>query len=311
VQTDNDNMPDPQLLGLGVDGGGSHCRAWLFAANGCVLGRGESGPANPVGAPEASFAAITQAATSALMNAGLPAAWLSRIPLAAGLAGLHLPHLHQVFASWQHPFARLKVTTDLQIAAYGVHQNQDGAVIILGTGFSAQATVHGQTSGIGGFGFPINCTASGSWFGLEAIKAVLLAKDGLAAATMLTDLVMAKHSIPDGADSHATLAALYQGKGQNWYGQLAPLVFQAIGAGDTVALQIQAAALHYVECVVERLLALGATEVGVVGSIGALLQPLLPEYLPTRYVADAGERGSWFYLTEQSGWPAARGEPHR
>jgi len=291
-------MVDQQLPGLGIDGGGSHCRAWLFAPDGQVLGRGQSGPANPVGAVAASFAAIEAAATQALADAGLPAALLSRLPLAAGLAGLHLPELHQVFADWQHPFARLKVTTDVQIAAYGVHQDQDGAVFILGTGFSAQASVKGKTHGVGGFGFPINCTASGSWFGLEAVKAVLLAQDGLAQATLLSDLLFAHHGIAPGADSNAALASLYLGKGQNSYGQLAPLVFQAIAQQDAVALQLRQQALQFVEQVVLRLLDLGAPDVGFVGSLGALLQPLLPKNLPTRYVADAGERGSWFYLKQ-------------
>lgn len=295
-------MVDQQLPGLGIDGGGSHCRAWLFAPDGSVLGRGQSGPANPVGpvgAVDASFAAIVQAATAALQAAGLPPELLPRLPLAAGLAGLHLPAMHQVFANWQHPFARLKVTTDLQIAAYGVHQDQDGAVFILGTGFSAQATVRGTTHGLGGFGFPINCTASGSWFGLEAVKAVLLANDGLAPRTQLTDLVLSHHGISPAADSNAALASLYLGQGQNTYGQLAPLVFQAMAQGDAVALTLRAEALAFVERAVLRLLELGAPEVGFVGSIGALLQPLLPTQLPTRYVADAGERGSWFYLMQE------------
>lgn len=293
-------MVDQQLPGLGIDGGGSHCRAWLFAPDGRVLGCGQSGPANPVGAVDASFNAIVQAATLALQAAGLPAELLPRLPLAAGLAGLHLPEMHQVFANWQHPFARLKVTTDLQIAAYGVHQDRDGAVFILGTGFSAQASVQGQTHGLGGFGFPINCTASGSWFGLEAVKAVLLAKDGLAEATLLSDLVLSHHGIAAGADSNAALASLYLGQGQNRYGQLAPLVFQAMAQGDAVALALRAQALAFVERVVLRLLELGAPDVGFVGSVGALLQPLLPASLPTRFVADAGERGSWFYLMQEA-----------
>jgi N-acetylglucosamine kinase-like BadF-type ATPase len=76
-------------------------------------------------------------------------------------------------------------------------------------------------------GFPNNCIASGSWFGLEAVNAVLLARDGLAASTMLTNFILATHCIPAGGNSHARLAAMFQLKGRGWYGQLAPLVFQA------------------------------------------------------------------------------------
>lgn len=280
-------------LGLGVDGGGSHCRAWLFDGGGQVLGSGFAGPANPVGGLDVSFQAIVSAARAAVAAAGYPDSLLAKLPLAAGLAGLHLPQFYQAFADWQHPFASLKVTTDLQIAAYGVHQDQDGAVLILGTGFSAQAFVAGQHHEIGGYGFPINCTASGSWFGLEAVKAVLLARDGLAPATVLSDSLLAD-------DDPAALASQYLGQGQAVYARLAPLVLSAAAEGDAVALRIRREAVQFVEAVVRRLIALGAPSVGLVGSIAAQLQPLLPAGLPCRAIADAGERGSWFFLQQEA-----------
>jgi len=279
-------------LGLGVDGGGSHCRAWLFDGTGRVLGSGFAGPANPVGGLEQSFQAIVSAATAAVASAGYPDSLLRKLPLAAGLAGLHLPQFYQAFAQWQHPFASLKLTTDLQIAAYGVHQQQDGAVLILGTGFSAMASVAGVQHEIGGYGFPINCTASGSWFGLEAVKAVLLARDGLAPATVLSSSLLAE------ADA-AQLASQYLGQGPAIYARLAPLVLSAAAEGDVVALRIRREALQFVEQVVRHLQSLGAPIVGLVGSIAAQLQPLLPASLPCHAVADAGERGSWFLLQQE------------
>lgn len=279
-------------LGLGVDGGGSHCRAWLFDGTGVVLGSGFAGPANPVGGLEQSFQAIVSAAKAAVASAGYPQSLLHKLPLAAGLAGLHLPQFYQAFGQWQHPFASLKLTTDLQIAAYGVHQQQDGAVLILGTGFSAMASVAGIQHQVGGYGFPINCTGSGSWFGLEAVKAVLLAQDGLAPPTVLSS------SLLTDADS-AQLASQYLGQGPAVYARLAPLVLSAAAEGDIVALRIRREALQFVEQVILKLQSLGAPTVGLVGSIAAQLQPLLPAGLPCLPVADAGERGSWFLLQKE------------
>lgn len=278
-------------VGIGIDGGGSHCRAWVFNARGQVLGQGQSGPANPVGGLTESFAAITEAAMKALLDAALPQSMLAQLPLAAGLAGLHLPQFYQQFQQWQHPFASLHLTTDLQIAAFGVHQQQDGAVLILGTGFSALASVGTERTELGGYGFPINCNASGSWFGLEAVKAVLLARDGLAPATVLTQL------LPD-AETSASLANQYLGQGPAVYARLAPLVLKAAFDGDAVALRIRAEAVQFVETVVRRLLAVGAPKVGLVGGIAGQLVPLLDQSLPCAFVANAGERGSWCFLTQ-------------
>ena len=283
-----DSLP----VGIGIDGGGSHCRAWVFNAKGQVLGQGQSGPANPVGGLSESFAAITDAAVAALQDAALPPGMLAQLPLAAGLAGLHLPQFYQQFQQWQHPFASLHLTTDLQIAAFGVHQQQDGAVVILGTGFSALASVGAERIELGGYGFPINCNASGSWFGLEAVKAVLLARDGLAPATMLTE------RLPD-AKTSASLANQYLGQGPAVYARLAPLVLQAALDGDAVALRIRAEAVQFVEAVVRRLLAVGAPAVGLVGGIAGQLVPLLEQSLPCHFVANAGERGSWCWLSQQ------------
>lgn len=283
-----DSLP----VGIGIDGGGSHCRAWVFNAKGQVLGQGQSGPANPVGGLTESFAAITDAAVAALQDAALPPGMLVQLPLAAGLAGLHLPQFYQQFQQWQHPFASLHLTTDLQIAAYGVHQQQDGAVVILGTGFSALASVGAERIELGGYGFPINCNASGSWFGLEAVKAVLLARDGLAPATVLTE------RLPD-AETSASLANQYLGQGPAVYARLAPLVLQAALDGDAVALRIRAEAVQFVELVVRRLLAVGAPAVGLVGGIAGQLVPLLEPSLPCHFVANAGERGSWCWLSQQ------------
>jgi glucosamine kinase len=276
-------------VGIGIDGGGSNCRAWVFNARGQVLGQGQSGPANPVSGLTESFDAITTAAEKAVQDGGFPPSILAQLPLAIGLAGLHLPQFYQQFQQWQHPFASLHLTTDLQIAAYGVHQHQDGALIILGTGFSALASIGDKRIELGGYGFPINCTASGSWFGLEAVKAVLLARDGLAPATVLTEL------LPD-AQTSASLASQYLGQGPAVYARLAPIVLQAAQQQDSVALRIRSEAVSFVNQVINRLLEVGAPSVGLVGSIAAQLMPFLDSATPCQFVANAGERGSWSFL---------------
>jgi len=58
-------------LFLGVDGGGTRCRARLETADGRVLGQGVSGPASMRFGIQAASASILGAAREALAQAGL------------------------------------------------------------------------------------------------------------------------------------------------------------------------------------------------------------------------------------------------
>ena len=65
------DLIEPQLF-LGIDGGGSHCRARLMDASGQVLGQGNAGPANSRLGLTRVFAEINQAAQAALIDARFP-----------------------------------------------------------------------------------------------------------------------------------------------------------------------------------------------------------------------------------------------
>jgi len=56
---------------LGVDGGGTSCRARLADAAGAVLGTGAAGPANIRLGLEAAFGAVREATRQCLAEAGL------------------------------------------------------------------------------------------------------------------------------------------------------------------------------------------------------------------------------------------------
>ena len=57
------------VLLLGIDGGGSRCRARLYNLSGAKLGEGTAGPANIRLGVDQSFASVLQA-TSLCMSAG-------------------------------------------------------------------------------------------------------------------------------------------------------------------------------------------------------------------------------------------------
>ncbi|MDE3240946.1 MAG: ATPase, partial [Paracoccaceae bacterium] len=59
-------------LFLGIDGGGTGCRAAVADARGRILGRGKAGPANIVTDPDGARANILAATVAALGSHGSP-----------------------------------------------------------------------------------------------------------------------------------------------------------------------------------------------------------------------------------------------
>ena len=258
------------LLFLGIDGGGSRCRALLKSADGEILGEGEGKCANPVIDYVSTISSITAAARQALAHAGLGYSHISRLVVGAGLAGLHLPDARLQMSQWQHPFHRLYLETDLEVANLGAHDGEDGGLIILGTGFAALAKAGGRRIPIGGYGFPVNATGSGSWLGLEAVKAVLLAVDGLGPATSLTACLM-----PD--DDPLRLATEFQNASPTRYATLAPQVLAEAEKGDYVAGQLMQDAAEFTSQVIQRMRFVGVNQIVLSGSICQFVLPYLSD----------------------------------
>ncbi len=257
---------------LGIDGGGSHCRVMIQDEQAVLLGEGYGGPANPVYGTEQAIQSILTATDQALLEAGLTPADKKYLIAGAGLAGLHLPQMQQVMRQWQHPFKALYLTTDLHVAATGAHQGLDGAVVILGTGFSSLSSHQGQLTQIGGYGFPINATCSGSWFGLEAVKAVLLDADGVGLPTRLTSVLL--------KDKTATaLAEHYMNASATDYAKLAPLVFELADLGDKVCLSFIQHGAAFVNQVIRKLLETKVSRVAMIGGISERIKPWLDPQL--------------------------------
>jgi glucosamine kinase len=79
------------ILLLGVDGGGTRCRARLATPAGDVLGEGAGGPANIRFGLAESFGAVLAAAGECLQAAGLPPSAFGRTVACLALAGASEP----------------------------------------------------------------------------------------------------------------------------------------------------------------------------------------------------------------------------
>ena len=261
-------LADKNTLFMGIDGGGTKCRVRIESGTGQLLGRGLGGTANPSqGLTEVASSIIT-ATEMALKEANLSPNRMENIIVGAGLAGLHLSQYHQLMASWQHPFKALFLTDDLQTALLGAHQGEEGAVVIVGTGFSALSLVNGEKYSIGGYGFLMADHCSGSWIGHQAVQAALLAIDHLGKSTLLTSMLEDKFH-----GRGYELANALVGTTPKGYGAIAPLVFLAAEKGDFVALKILHQSREFMVRVIDLLAKTNPARISLVGGIAEQLKP--------------------------------------
>jgi len=257
---------------LGIDGGGSSCRAHLENTAGDLLGSGRAGPANVASDAAQALANIELAAREALAAAGLTWLEASRVHAVAGLAGYNLAAGRSAVSHWQLPFATTQITSDMHIACAGAHAGEDGAIMILGTGSSAVVVLAGQLQEVGGYGFPIGDQASGAQMGLAAVQLTLQMCDQLIAPTSLLQAVLQHFNAGDAAQ----LSQVLQKAPPARFAELAPLVLSHASQNDSHARAIIAEACNYIVVMLARLQSLGALKLALVGGLAPLLQPQLP-----------------------------------
>lgn len=171
---------------LGVDGGGSGCRARLTDGDGVILGAGEAGPANIMSAREDAIDAIMAAALQALSGRD-PA----EVSACLGLAGAAASGAGAWLGAML-PFGRSRVMGDGAIAVAGALGPRDGIVAAMGTGSVFTRQLGGALVSIGGWGPILGDEGGGAWMGRRLLSHSLRARDGLAPDTPLARATIAR-----------------------------------------------------------------------------------------------------------------------
>ncbi|QTH71464.1 N-acetylglucosamine kinase [Pseudoalteromonas xiamenensis] len=265
-------------LFIGIDGGGTKCRATIYSAERGVLGTGLGGPANPLHGFERALESIMLSTQLAMRDAGLKLEQVHELYAGAGLAGVNLPQLFDRITQWDHPFKQLFLTTDLHTACIGAHEGKDGAVIITGTGSCGFSIVSGKTCNLGGHGFAQGDKGSGAWMGLEAVKAVLESLDGLAEKTALS-IVLQEHFQTKSAMGIAEQMA---GQPSSAYAKLARFVLAEAERGDEVAIRIVQEGAGYISRLAHKLLANQPPRLAMIGGLAEPLQKWLDPQISAR-----------------------------
>lgn len=258
---------------IGVDGGGTGCRAAVAGRDGRVIATGAGGAANVLSDRVGSLRNIRIAIDAAMAAAGLDQTALQRSGVLLGLAGSNVGDTGE-FITASLPAARVAVVSDGLIALQGAIGDGDGAVAILGTGSIFFARQGDTVRSYGGWGFVIGDFGSGASLGRAVLAASLLAYDRIIAASPLTERLIAEFG---GAPGPMVEFARVATPGD--FGRFAPAVFSAAETGDFVALDIVRKAAASVDLAVDRIVADGVTRLALLGG----LAPLYPAYLAERH----------------------------
>jgi glucosamine kinase len=273
-----------QLILVGVDGGGTRCRARARWPDGTPIGECVTGTANILAGVETARDNIVAAVEGALVAGGLSGADLGRCLVGLGLAGANIPDLSERFLASDLPFARTALEMDAWIACRGAHPDGNGAIAILGTGTAYVVQTGGIFVTVGGWGFHLGDQGSGAWLGHMAMRQAVLAHDALVPSTGLTDTLLAQFDgKPDRMVTFCKTALPRD------YGTFAPLVFERAAAGDAIASALLAEATRDIEVALNRLVQLGAARISLLGGLAPLYAERLSPGIAAHVAPPAGD----------------------
>lgn len=259
---------------LGIDGGGTSCRAALADASGAILGRGKSGASNILTDPDNALKHIAEASQIAFAEAGL-APDLSSACAILGLAGNNVGDAVN-YVKARLPFSQSDIVSDGVIALQGAIGDADGAIGIVGTGTVFIARHEGRLHSVAGWGFHISDLGSGARLGRMALQESLLAFDRIRPMTALSEAILAEF-----ANDPENVVDFARSAKPGDFGRHTPKVFQYANEGDEAAIRILKTGAAGID---EALDAVN----GITGGKGKLcllggLAPLYPPYLAERH----------------------------
>ena len=255
-------------LHLGMDGGGTNCRARIRDEAGTLLAEAEGGLANIHQDFSGALAAILATAQAAAARAGVETVALHA---GLGLAGATGPEQCARVAQAGLPFASIAVDSDGCAACLGAHGGADGGIVIAGTGSAGFALIGGKRFSIGGHGFTLGDQGSGAVMGRELLRRALLAHDGILPHSPLTREIVARFR-----DTPSRMIDWSRGVLSRDYAAFAPEILAAAKAGDANATTLVAESAEGIAALARQLQRAGTPRLSLIGGLGAAMLAFLP-----------------------------------
>ena len=248
---------------VGIDGGGTSCRARICDEAGNVLGEAKTGSANVMLGAEVAMKSIVDAITEATQLAGLTPDDFQNMHVGLGLAGAIKKSAWQAFMGLPHPFASMTLNTDAYTGWLGAHGGKDGAILIAGTGSCGILIKDNVEHVVGGLGFPISDHGSGAITGLRLIEHALLARDGIKERSPLVD-----HVLDHFNNDVDEIIGWSKTARPTDYGQFSREIFKHAKQGDLVAIELLDRCANDINFLLIALNKRGAERIALLGSIG-------------------------------------------
>jgi glucosamine kinase len=247
---------------LGIDGGGSRCRAGIEDEHGAQLGEGISGPATTRVGIEEAWRSIMEACEAAAAQAGLNREDFSLIHAGIGIAGFGRQGAEAALKRIVHPFASVLFISDGVAACLGAHSGTDGAIVVAGTGSVGVGLIGGREIRLGGYGFPISDEGSGADIGLQVIRLALRAADRRGETSPLLREVLGAFD----HDPHRAVAWSEEAMAAD-YAVFAPIVLRHATQGDPIGRRIVERAAEALGDLFDMFLARGIDRLSLVGGL--------------------------------------------
>src|SRR5262245_11972642 len=231
---------DQSNFWLGVDGGGTHCRAAIVDDDGEVLGEGSAEAANHIRVGvETAINQVKQAVSQARQRAGIEPSEIAAACI--GLAGVsHPDHHRQMLTSLKEvlPIADITLETDARVALAGATGNKAGVVIIAGTGsIACGINSRGRFARAGGWGPTMGDEGSGSYIGRRALESVVMSYDYRGEPTSMMEPILRQFGVSYPPELPPVI---YDDpdKAMREIAQLSKIAVKAAEEGDKVAQEI-------------------------------------------------------------------------
>jgi glucosamine kinase len=262
---------------LGIDGGGTRCRARIEEENGRVLGEASSGPATTRIGLEKAWRSIMEATEAAAAQAGLTREDYAGMHAGIGLAGLGRRGAEAALTKIAHPFASRIFISDGLAACLGAHSGADGAIVVTGTGSVGFGLIDGREVRLAGYGFPVSDEGSGADIGLQVVRLALRAADRRSELTPLLAEVLAAFD----HDPYQAVAWSEEARATD-YAAFAPIVIKYANRGDPVGRRIVERAADAIGDLLGLFLARGIDRLSLVGGLADAITPWLTPDLRAR-----------------------------
>lgn len=290
---------DKNTLFVGIDGGGTKCKAVIVDGENNILGVGVAGPANPLYSFEQTTTSITQSVQIALQEAKLKGSIISSLVAGIGLAGVNLPSLMTQMQQWFHPFKQMSLTTDLNIACIGAHDGNAGAIFISGTGSCGYSSAAEKQLMIGGYGFPYGDQGSGAWVGQQVVTKVICSLDGMLINSIMNSKLL-KHLH---CNNSLDIVEKVNRKSASFFAELAYIAFDSATIDDRLALTIINEGAQYLTSIADKLWLKEPNRLSFIGGLSPSFTPYLAQHVIERLSEPCHppEIGAIIYIKKQLG----------